>query len=83
MEKVERIIDGVHLFSYLPNVGDVRSLIVNPVRITHREIPFKFREQDSMTGSLIRLSIGLEDPQDLIEDLDQAIASAYEDPQTV
>jgi O-acetylhomoserine (thiol)-lyase len=77
--RVERIIDNTRVFSYLPNVGDVRSLIVNPIRITHREIPFDLREKDNIGGSTIRLSIGLEDVRDLIEDLDQAIAKAYLD----
>lgn len=78
-EKVNHVIDATHIFSYVPNVGDVRSLIVNPARITHREIPFEFWEKDGLNPQLIRLSVGLESAEDLIADLDQAIRSAYAD----
>ena len=74
---VRRILDGVRLFSYIPNIGDARSLIVDPARITHREVPAAYRLSAGVTDDLIRLSIGLEDPDDLIADLDQAIAGAY------
>lgn len=74
---VARILDGTKVFAYVPNIGDSRSLIVNPARITHREVPREFRIKSGVTDNLIRLSIGLEDPGDLIADLDQAIANAY------
>ncbi|MBT1172431.1 O-acetylhomoserine aminocarboxypropyltransferase/cysteine synthase [Bifidobacterium sp. MA2] len=74
---VRRILDGVRVFSYVPNIGDARSLIVDPARITHREVPAKYRIAAGVTDNLIRLSIGLEDADDLIADLDQAIANAY------
>ena len=74
---VRRILDGVRLFSYIPNIGDARSLIVDPARITHREVPAAYRLAAGVTDHLIRLSIGLEDPDDLSADLDQAIAGAY------
>lgn len=74
---VRRIIDGTKLFSYVPNIGDARSLIVDPANITHREMPVDVRQAAGVTGNLLRLSIGLEDADDLIADLDQAIAGAY------
>lgn len=74
---VYRILDGVRLFSYVPNIGDSRSLIVNPARVTHREVPAGYRLDAGVSDNLIRLSIGLEDVHDLIADLDQAIAGAY------
>lgn len=74
---VNRIVDGVKLFSYVPNIGDSRSLIVNPARITHREVPERYRLAAGVNDNLLRLSIGLENPADLIADLDQAIAGAY------
>ncbi|PST49024.1 O-acetylhomoserine aminocarboxypropyltransferase [Bifidobacterium callitrichos] len=74
---VRRILDGVKVFSYVPNIGDARSLIVDPARITHREVPAEYRIAAGVTDNLIRLSIGLEDADDLIADLDQAIAGAY------
>lgn len=74
---VRRILDGTKVFSYVPNIGDARSLIVDPARITHREVPAEYRLAAGVTDNLIRLSIGLEDAADLIADLDQAIAAAY------
>ncbi|NMN00147.1 O-acetylhomoserine aminocarboxypropyltransferase [Bifidobacterium sp. DSM 109958] len=76
-ENVRRILDGTRLFSYVPNIGDARSLIVDPAHITHREVPAAARVAAGVTDNLIRLSIGLEDADDLIADLDQAIAGAY------
>lgn len=77
--RVLRIIDAVHVFSYVPNIGDSRSLIVNPARITHREVSAKYLRAAGVDDRLIRLSIGLEDTSDLIADLDQAIEQAYQD----
>ena len=76
-DNVRRIIDGATVFSYVPNIGDARSLIVDPARITHREVPLDARIAAGVSDNLIRLSIGLENVDDLIADLDQAIANAY------
>ena len=76
-DNVRRILDGTRLFSYVPNIGDARSLIVDPAHITHREVPARARLAAGVTDNLIRLSIGLEDADDLIVDLDRAIAAAY------
>lgn len=77
---IERVLDAVRVFTYIPNIGDSRSLIVDPARITHREVPADFRAAAGVTDNLIRLSIGLEDVDDLIADLDQAIQRAYGEP---
>lgn len=76
-EQISRVLDGVRVFSYVPNIGDARSLIVDPARITHREVPAEFREAAGVSDNLIRLSVGLEHVDDLIADLDAAIADAY------
>lgn len=76
-KQVDAVLNHVKVFTYLPNVGDVRSLIVNPVKITHREIPANLRKQHGLNTRVIRLSIGLEDADDLIADLKQAIGSAF------
>ncbi|MCI8754446.1 MAG: O-acetylhomoserine aminocarboxypropyltransferase/cysteine synthase [Bifidobacterium pseudolongum] len=76
-EQVSRVLDGVRVFSYVPNIGDARSLIVDPARITPREVPAEFREAAGVSDNLIRLSVGLEHVDDLIADLDKAIADAY------
>ncbi|PLS31696.1 O-acetylhomoserine aminocarboxypropyltransferase [Bifidobacterium margollesii] len=76
-ENLYRLIDSTKVFTYLPNIGDAKSLIVDPARITHREVPGEYRRRAGITDSDIRLSIGLEDPADLIADLDQAFRAAY------
>lgn len=59
------------------NSGDSRSLIVDPTHVTHREVPQRYYEAAGVGDNLVRLSIGLENVDDLIADLDQAIAGAY------
>jgi O-acetylhomoserine (thiol)-lyase len=76
-KQVEAFIDATRLFSYHVNVGDARSLIVNPAKTTHGELTPEEQEKAGIEPNLIRLSIGLEDPRDLIEDLDQAFAATF------
>ncbi|AKP67865.1 O-acetylhomoserine aminocarboxypropyltransferase/cysteine synthase family protein [Companilactobacillus ginsenosidimutans] len=78
LDNVRKLLDSVKVFLYLPNVGDSRSLIVNPVQVTHREVQEDKRAANHLTNQLLRLSIGLEDSDDLIADLDQAINHAFE-----
>jgi O-acetylhomoserine (thiol)-lyase len=77
-KQIEAFIDATRLFSYHVNVGDARSLIVNPAKTTHGELTPDEQEKAGIEPNLIRLSIGLEDPQDLIEDLEQAFASVFD-----
>lgn len=77
-KNIAKLIGNVKIFSYIPNIGDTKSLIVNPTRTTHREIPAEIRQKHAMNNQIIRLSIGLEDIDDLIGDLDQALAKAFE-----
>lgn len=77
-KNIAKLIDNVHVFSYLPNIGDAKSLIVNPTRTTHREIPADIRTKHALNNQVIRLSIGLEDIDDLIGDLEQGLAEAFE-----
>lgn len=76
--QVRKIVDGVQVMTYMPNIGDCRTLIVDPARITHREVPGSYRLEAGVGDDLIRISVGLEEPEDLIADLDQAIGRAYE-----
>lgn len=76
-EDTDKLIDSMELFLYLPNVGDSRSLIVNPSKITHREVPEERRLKDGINNQLLRLSIGLEDSDDLIKGLDNAINKTF------
>ena len=65
-------------FSYHVNIGDVRSLITNPPENTHSELEPEYHKLADIPKNIIRLSIGLEDAEDLIEDLEQAFEKAFE-----
>jgi O-acetylhomoserine (thiol)-lyase len=68
------LVSKVQLFSHVANIGDVRSLIIHPASTTHRQVP-KERLRDAGAGpDVVRLSIGLEDKDDIIADLQQALA---------
>jgi O-acetylhomoserine (thiol)-lyase len=72
-DHAHRVIDATTLFSYQANVGDARSLIINSARTTHGELRPEELATAGIAAETIRLSVGLEDPDDLIADLDQAI----------
>ena len=72
---VERFIDGLELFTLAANLGDARSLVVHPATTTHSRFTAAQREAAGISLGTIRLSIGLEDPADLIGDLDAALAA--------
>ena len=71
-----KLVESVELFSHLANIGDSRSLVIHPASTTHRQLT---EEQLSAAGAgaeVVRLSIGIESPADIIADLDQALARA-------
>ena len=68
-----KFIEHVKLFSHLANIGDAKSLCIHPASTTHQQLSREERISTGVTDDLIRLSIGIEDPNDLIEDLDQAL----------
>ncbi|MDR1083202.1 MAG: PLP-dependent transferase [Coriobacteriales bacterium] len=72
-----RFLDSVELFSYQANIGDARSLIINPAQTTHIELTNEQRAIIELKPETIRLSLGLESPQDLIADLAQAFKKAF------
>ena len=76
-EQTAAFINQVKLFRYLANIGDARSLIVDPVNTTHREFTKEARAIVGVGPTTIRLSIGLENPDDLIADLSQAFDAVY------
>jgi len=78
IEQSERFIDATKLFSYQANVGDARSLIINSPKTTHGELTESEQRLADIPPETIRLSIGLEEPSDLIADLDQAFVKAFE-----
>ena len=69
----QKVVSSVKLFSLAESLGGVESLIGHPASMTHAAIPKAEREKNGLTDSLIRLSVGIEDVEDLIADLDQAI----------
>lgn len=68
------LVDNLHLFSLAPSLGGTESLVSQPVATSHFGMPEQALLQRGITASLIRLSVGLEEKSDLIEDLEQAIA---------
>jgi O-acetylhomoserine (thiol)-lyase len=69
-----KLVESVRLFSHLANIGDTRSLILHPASTTHRQLSDEQRLAAGAGPDVIRLSIGLETAEDLIADLDQALA---------
>ena len=74
MEDALSVVKKVEIFSLAESLGGVESLIGHPATMTHASIPKAEREQSGVVDSLIRLSVGIEDVEDLIEDLTQALA---------
>ena len=74
MEDAHEIVKKVELFALAESLGGVESLIGHPATMTHASIPKEEREKTGVVDSLIRLSVGIEDVEDLIEDLKQALA---------
>jgi cystathionine beta-lyase/cystathionine gamma-synthase len=72
-EETRRVLSATRLFSLAESLGGVESLISHPSSMTHASIPREERIKNGLSDSLIRISAGIEDPDDLIEDLDQAI----------
>jgi len=74
LENATKFMESVVLFSLAESLGGVESLINHPASMTHASIPKAERIKNGLTDSLIRLSIGVEDSEDLIADLEQALA---------
>ena len=68
-----QFIENLNIFSHLANVGDAKSLVIHPASTTHHRMDKKALEKAAITEGTIRLSIGLEDIEDLIDDLDIAL----------
>ncbi|TMI65440.1 MAG: cystathionine gamma-synthase [Bacteroidetes bacterium] len=73
VEEARRVLSSTHLFSLAESLGGVESLINHPASMTHASIPREERIKNGLHDSLIRLSVGIEDADDLIEDLRKAI----------
>jgi cystathionine beta-lyase/cystathionine gamma-synthase len=70
---VERFVQALSIFTFAESLGGVESLACHPSTMTHAAIPMADREKIGITDSLIRLSVGIEDPEDLVEDIAHAL----------
>jgi O-acetylhomoserine (thiol)-lyase len=70
-----RLVSALKLFSFLANIGDTRSLVIHPASTTHRQLSDDEREAAGAGPDVVRLSLGIEDVDDIIADLDQALAA--------
>ncbi len=71
-----RLVESVELFSHLANLGDTKSLIIHPASTTHRQLTDEQKVAAGAGPDVVRLSVGIEDVEDIIADLDQALARA-------
>jgi len=78
LEAGKKFINSVKLLSHLANIGDAKSLVIHPASTTHQQLTPEEQEQTGVTEDYIRLSIGLEDIEDIKEDIDQALKKAVE-----
>jgi O-acetylhomoserine (thiol)-lyase len=76
LEAGKRFINSVQLLSHLANIGDAKSLVIHPASTTHQQLSREEQEQTGVTEDYIRLSIGLEDVEDITADIDQALKKA-------
>ncbi len=82
LEAGKRLIGHVELFSHLANIGDAKSLIIHPASTTHSQLSSEEQEATGVTPDFVRLSIGLETVEDLLDDLDQALNAAVAESST-
>ena len=75
-EACVKLVDSLELFSHVANLGDARSLIIHSASTTHRQLTDEQREAAGAADNVVRLSIGIEDADDIIADLDQALSKA-------
>jgi len=74
----KKIIENVKLFSHLANIGDTKSLVIHPASTTHQQLTPEEQQATGVTADFIRLSVGIEDPADIIADLDQALKATQQ-----
>lgn len=76
LEAGRKLIDSVQLFSHLANLGDAKSLIIHPASTTHQQLTDEQQIEAGVTKDLVRISVGIEDLDDIIWDLDRAITAS-------
>ncbi len=75
LEAGKKFINSVRLLSHLANIGDAKTLVIHPASTTHQQLTREEQAETGVTEDYIRLSIGIEDADDIIEDIDQALQS--------
>src|SRR5580693_7752614 len=75
LEAGRRFIESLQLFSHLANVGDAKSLVIHPASTTHQQLSDEEKQACGISNELIRLSVGIEEIEDILWDLDQALES--------
>lgn len=76
LKEGKKFIESLKLFSLLANVADAKSLVIHPASTTHAQLSEEEQKLAGVTPDMIRLSIGIEDPEDIISDLEQALKAA-------
>ncbi|TYQ16609.1 UNVERIFIED_CONTAM: O-acetylhomoserine sulfhydrylase [Acetivibrio alkalicellulosi] len=79
IETAKKFVDSLEIFSLLANVADAKSLVIHPASTTHAQLSEEEQKSAGVTPDQLRLSIGIEDAEDLIYDLDQALKKAVKD----
>jgi O-succinylhomoserine sulfhydrylase len=74
-DAARRFLDALTLCSHSPNLGDTRTIVTHPASTTHSKLSDAERAQVGITPGLVRISVGLEHPDDLLDDLRQALRS--------
>ena len=69
-------IESVELASHLANVGDAKTLVIHPASTTHQQVPTEAREAMGIGDDMVRISVGIEDAEDIIYDIDSALRGA-------
>ena len=75
-EACVKLVDSLEIFSHVANLGDTRSLVIHSASTTHRQLTPEQQKAAGAEPNVVRLSIGIEDPNDLIADLDKALTAA-------
>ncbi len=72
----KRFIESVKLLSHLANIGDAKSLVIHPASTTHQQLTPEEQAATGVTADFLRLSVGIEDAEEIQEDIDQALKKA-------
>ncbi|MBM4400472.1 MAG: O-acetylhomoserine aminocarboxypropyltransferase/cysteine synthase [Crenarchaeota archaeon] len=76
LEAGKKFIESVKLLSHLANIGDAKTLVIHPASTTHQQLTREEQAETGVTEDYVRLSIGIEDPEDIIKDIDQALQAS-------